>query len=542
MLMPRKAPPVLRDYQVTGLTMLRNAMARLSLAKKPRRVIYVSPTGSGKTVSAADLMRNAVAKGSRTLFVAPRIDLIPQTCEKLEDFGVHDYGVIQADHPRWVPHARIQVASIDTLASRLDSADFCAAVGKFDLIVFDECHTNVGEQNHKVRGAWPNAAVVGLTATPQLGKGNSLGDIYQDIVIATTVPNLIRSKHLVPITGYVYDAPPRRKRTHVEFSESEQSQIVHDVIIGGSVIKDYQRDAAGTRAVVFCPTVADAQNILKQARDAGIPSDLVADRIPANPRDRKPIYNALRDGQIKMLVNVFIMTIGTDIPAIETIIDLQPTTSVAREVQKLGRGLRPWCFDCKKAPQPECHETHNVKRHCRVHDHAGNLVSLNLTRYGTDCEDGDVDWTHALDPNPPANDRREAPTKVCPGCKAIVSAMCRTCPHCQHELGGVGITRLVEDPSRTRKTLEELRAERDPKLPELTESQLRRVHSATREEKLGEYLRLMDIQLEKGLKEGWIKHSFREVFGHWPKFSDEEIAAGTPAAEAFIRIPGRRRT
>jgi superfamily II DNA or RNA helicase len=66
--------PVLRDYQ-------REAIDRVmgSFGAGVHRVLFQLPTGSGKTVIAADLIRRFEAEGKRSLFIAPRRELIEQT-------------------------------------------------------------------------------------------------------------------------------------------------------------------------------------------------------------------------------------------------------------------------------------------------------------------------------------------------------------------------------------------------------------------------------------------------------------------------------
>src|SRR5437879_1009616 len=81
-----------------------------------RRILVVSPTGSGKTIIASAIVRNAVAARQRVLFLDHRIELTTQAVAKLFAAGT-DSGVIQAGFkPR--PEQRVQVASVQTLHAR----------------------------------------------------------------------------------------------------------------------------------------------------------------------------------------------------------------------------------------------------------------------------------------------------------------------------------------------------------------------------------------------------------------------------------------
>lgn len=126
-----------RPYQLA-------AVGGISLAWRNalKRVVFVLPTGGGKTTVAAEMVRRAVQNGRRVLFLAHRRRLIQQIAERCGLFGVR-YGIIMADLPaaEWVkrdPNAPLQIASRDTLLSRVmrhgwDGLPVC------DLLIIDEC-------------------------------------------------------------------------------------------------------------------------------------------------------------------------------------------------------------------------------------------------------------------------------------------------------------------------------------------------------------------------------------------------------------------
>src|SRR3990172_812358 len=187
----------LRPYQSEAIAALRD-MLRRGL----RRVILVSPTGSGKTVMACALMQSAVARGNRVLVLAHRKELIDQCSEKLDRFGV-PHGVQMAEHPRWRPQDPVQVASVATLIRRLTGPRRPEA----ELIVVDECHHARAETYQKILDSYPGAPVIGLTATPWRSDGKGLGELFQDRVVAATVAQLTASGDLVPSAGFSYEIP-----------------------------------------------------------------------------------------------------------------------------------------------------------------------------------------------------------------------------------------------------------------------------------------------------------------------------------------------
>ncbi|MDJ0510900.1 MAG: DEAD/DEAH box helicase family protein [Crocosphaera sp.] len=96
--------------------------------------MLVSPTGSGKTLTATHIIRDAVTRGKRVLFIIHREPLVNKTLSTLHNYEVESVGYIKAGYPHANDVDRVIVASIQTLARR-DYPD------NIDLVVFDETHT-----------------------------------------------------------------------------------------------------------------------------------------------------------------------------------------------------------------------------------------------------------------------------------------------------------------------------------------------------------------------------------------------------------------
>ena len=96
-----------------------------------KRVLGVSPTGSGKSACLATVAKGAVSKGNRITIIAPRSEILSQLSDTLSGEGV-DHGVIQSGYPMRL-HMPVQLASAWTLAKRL------GAIPKPDVILVDEC-------------------------------------------------------------------------------------------------------------------------------------------------------------------------------------------------------------------------------------------------------------------------------------------------------------------------------------------------------------------------------------------------------------------
>ena len=102
----------LRTYQQNAVGELRQAVADFGSA------VYCLATGAGKTKIAGEISRLAAAKGSRTIFLVHRRELVHQTLETLRsDCPGVQVGAIASGFPE-CPWAPLQVASIQTLARR----------------------------------------------------------------------------------------------------------------------------------------------------------------------------------------------------------------------------------------------------------------------------------------------------------------------------------------------------------------------------------------------------------------------------------------
>src|SRR5690606_312471 len=186
----------LRDYQERAVRDLRAVYA-----SGKRAPCLVMPTGGGKTPTAAEIVRLALAKGNRVLFAAGRIELLNQAVNKLSLAGISEVRVIQAENDNQIV-SPITVASIPTLASRR----WIGQLPPADLVVLDEVHhVRAAKTWAPIAGHYSQAKLLGLTATPARGDGLGLGEILDSIVVGATIQELT-PKYLVPCRVL---APPR---------------------------------------------------------------------------------------------------------------------------------------------------------------------------------------------------------------------------------------------------------------------------------------------------------------------------------------------
>jgi len=505
--------PTLRPYQTQAIERLRQ-----KIRQGKRRLVLVMPTGGGKTVVAASMIHSSIGMGARSLFFAHRRELVDQCVEKLDSFGVK-CGVIMAGDKRRDDYLPTQVASVQTLVRRLDRKP------PANVVYVDECHHGTSETYQTVMDAYPGAIIIGLTATPWRADKIGLSDIYEDSVLACTPAELMRQGSLVYYDAFAYDAPELHdvRVTAGDYNQTDLGIACNTKVLVASVVSEYMKHARGRRAIVFPVNVEHSLHLVEEFRLVGMTAEHVDSNTPTD--QRKLIMQRFKTGDLTILSSVGVLTEGFDAPAAEVCILARPTKSLTLFIQMVGRVLRP-------SP-----DTGKVK--ALIHDHAGNTI-----RHGFIEEERD--YSLLATPN------TVRALHTCPACHKIFSTTKQGhCPHCGELIGiiedreesGERKKHVFVDGQRiTRAEIEKIRQKRvmAQLVMELTDQDLARAALASRQEKAAEYLRLREVQLRKGLQEGFVAHQFRQTFSHWPKFTDDELQGVEPAHKPFFPLRGRR--
>ena len=375
-----------------------------------RAVICQAPTGAGKTALAVYMMARAAERGLSTMFCVHRRELIDQTSRALWEQNLQ-HGLIMPGRTRSQYPA--QIASIQTLVRRLDQYP---APG---LIIIDEAHRSAAATYQRILSAYPNAHVVGLTATPQRTDGRGLVEAgYTDIVEGPSVAWLIAHGWL---SDYVVYAPQSQavdlSGVHTsmgDYVRGELETAVDKPTITGDAIREYQRYAAGRRAIVFCVSRKHSRHVYEQFRAAGIAAEHVDGDTPA--ADRRGALDRFRRGETLVLCGVDLFIEGLDIPAVECAILLRPTKSMIVHLQSIGRVLRP---------MPS-------KDRAIILDHVGNTL-----RHELGLPDQPREWTleGRKRRRKKSDDEAALSVRQCPSCFAV-HRMAATCPHCGHVYAG----------------------------------------------------------------------------------------------------------
>jgi superfamily II DNA or RNA helicase len=305
-----------------------------------RRIIIVAPTGAGKTVIAAEIIKRAAAKSKRILFLAHRDELLTQPRNKLKNFFDIIAGIIKAGRDKDArPQALVQVAGVQTLywrGIRTDRMELPAA----DIVFVDEAHHVRARSYQLILEQYPNAIIVGLTATPCRGDGRGLGNVFEAMIECPQIPELIKLEKLVPVKIFAPPAPDLRGVEVASTGDYVVNQLSDRMVpLVGDFVEHWLRHAQRRRTIAFAVDVPHSVDITNQLSKSGVRAEHVDGNTPQ--ADREAILGRLASGATEVVCNCMILTEGFDLPDIGCIALVRPTRSLGLFRQMIGRGLRP---------------------------------------------------------------------------------------------------------------------------------------------------------------------------------------------------------
>lgn len=460
-----------------------------------KRIIIQAPPGFGKTRLAGEMASLCLRKGKRPLFTFPAISLLQQTYDSFVSDGMTDIGVIQANHPLTNRHASVQIASVQTLVNRVPPD-----VG---LIMPDECHEQNIAFNTLLDGVWADVIAAGFSATPW---ARGMGNRWTKLVIAATFRDMMEDglAREYPIYGPAHDID--RDAIGVkqgEFVEAGAASAMSDATIVGDVLKEWQERSTGDKTFAFCVNRAHATKQMEAFQDAGVPFGYIDANTPLGERynpekgTRAYIFKQISTGEIAGIASVGCLIRGID-ETVYNILDLQPTKSEIRHVQKWGR-MR----------------TSDPNATYRGFDHAGNNGEKGLGLFW-DIHHETLDTRRPGDREEAFKDEHKpAKPRKCPKCFTLIPPGARNCPTCNERL-----------PLHTGVTVKDGRlVEMKPKPKPTKEQQTW-------------FSELIWLGKKAGFKEGWPAMQFKEKFGVMPyELNNMKTRGKSPTDEvkAFVK-------
>ena len=468
----------LRDYQARAV-----AKVRAHHDAGRRRVLHVSPTGSGKSV-----MGVACAQPyHHVLWLAHRRELVSDAAARLRaELGHLEVGVIAAGVAP-SPYARVQVSSVQTMARR---AERPAA----DLVVFDESHHAAADDWRTIPDHYAAANHLLLTATPERQDGKAMSAMADVLEVAADYSELLEAGHLCPARVF-------------------SAQQITGNNLAADPVDAWIRHAEKSPGFAFFSTVDQCYEVEHRMNTRGVRAAVIEQG--TEPAKRAGYIEAMRAGELDCICNVYTMTEGVDIPRARVCMLASACKHCGGFLQKVGRVLRP----------------HASKQNAIVIDLVGATV---LHGFPTDNR------IYSLD-GAAIKQTSEIPLKRCLVCGAMVHSSYVACPECNTPFEAGAKPRngpkiysldLVEvyqgkDTAEEHKRAEYNRLRALQKMNKYPPYWLIKqykdlffeapiLHDATNDEKRAELARLKAVGAKRGAKPNFAKVMFKQTFGHWP--------------------------
>lgn len=387
--------PPLRPYQ------RRDTDEILAALQRREDPLYGLPTGGGKTRVKAEVIGTVTAQGWETWLFVHRPELLRQASATLEQAGI-PHGWVHPDY-EW-RDAPVQVASIDTVHSRLDALR--PRLERARLAAVDEAHHIAADTWAEVVRTMPRARRLGVTATCYRLDGRGLGEFFSRAVRGPSIRELIDLGCLAPPAVW---APAtgidlsRVRKVGGDYALADLRRIMTEDRITALAVRWYTRLMPGVPTVVFCVDVEHARQVAAAFTAAGW--DAASVDGTTDPDERRRLIGALGSGELQILTSCMIISEGTDIPIVGGAILLRPTASTGLYLQQVGRVLR----------------VHLGKERATIIDLAANVATHGMP-------DAERPWT--LEGGILGLERRVPATARCQRCAFVIEAGPRVCPEC----------------------------------------------------------------------------------------------------------------
>jgi DNA repair protein RadD len=381
--------------------------------KAGKAALLVLPTGSGKSLNAAEAAHRAHVARLRTLIIAPSRELVQQDADALSlvtgntvkpSLACAGLGPVELD-------GAIVIGTPQTLVRRLEQ------LGRIDLLIVDEAHRlgrKASGQIHTIlaqlRARNPALMLCGLTATPfRLDSGRlteGKDRLFEVVAWKAEYLDLVAEKYLAPLVG-PRDAIERLDVAGLrivggDYAASDLTRFDRDEITERIAAQIVAHGVDRKSWLVFAVSIKHAEHLAAALAERGVDARLLTGQTPSV--ERKDLVADFKAGMVKCLVGCDVFSTGFDAPAVDLIAIVRPTCSPVWHVQSAGRGTRP---------------AHG-KTDCLILDFAGNFSRL-----------GPIDAPYIRAKGERARSGDDAPlTQGCPHCNAIIAARSKTCPVC----------------------------------------------------------------------------------------------------------------
>lgn len=299
------------------------------------RTLLVLPTGCGKTIVFAKVTEDCVRRGNRVLILAHRGELLEQAADKLAKATGLGCATEKAEESCLGSWFRVTVGSVQTLMREKRLGQFPADY--FNTIIIDEAHHCLSDSYQRVLNHFPDAKVLGVTATPDRGDMRNLGQYFETLAYEYTLPKAIKEGYLSPIKALTLPLKLDLSSVGVQAGDFKSGEIATalDPYLY-QIADEMSKYCMDRKTVVFLPLVKTSQKFRDILNEKGFQ----AAEVNGDSKDRAEILEAFDRGDCNVLCNSMLLTEGWDCPSVDCIVVLRPTKVRSLYSQMVGRGTR----------------------------------------------------------------------------------------------------------------------------------------------------------------------------------------------------------
>ena len=325
----------LRPYQQEAIQAVERAFEEV------RSTLIVLATGCGKTIIFSHLAAREVKRGGRVLILAHRGELLQQAIDKLKAATGIVAGLEKAETTSDVtydePPYTVVVGSVQSMKSEKRLKRF--APDEFSLIVIDECHHALTSTYSAVIEHFPEAKLLGVTATPDRGDLRSLGEVFEKIAFEYSIVQAIQDGYLCPIRAQTVPLK-------IDLSGVAKQGGDYQAAGLGSALEPYlhqicheiKERCSNRKVIVFTPLIATSRKMLDIFNQEGVTE---VREVNGESDDRREVLDWFSRGPKGcVLLNSMLLTEGYDEPTVDCICVLRATKVRALFTQMVGRGTR----------------------------------------------------------------------------------------------------------------------------------------------------------------------------------------------------------
>lgn len=300
-----------------------------------KKTLLVLPTGCGKTIVFAKVAEECVKEGSRVLILAHRGELLDQAADKIAKATGLGCATEKAEQTCLGSWFRIVVGSVQSLMREKRLSQF--PDDYFDTIIIDEAHHCISDSYQRVLQHFPEAEVLGVTATPDRGDMKNLGTVFESLAYEYTLPKAIKEGYLSPIKAVTIPLKIDMSQVGTQAGDFKSGEIATalDPYLE-SIAEEMGKYCKDKKTVVFLPLVKTSQKFREILNTHGFH----AAEVNGESQDRAEILEAFDKGQYNVLCNSMLLTEGWDCPSVDCIVVLRPTKVRSLYCQMVGRGTR----------------------------------------------------------------------------------------------------------------------------------------------------------------------------------------------------------